>query len=258
MTEHPALVGRVAIVTGGASGLGLAIVEALAREGAQVAILDVNEPAAAAVAERLSSGEVTHRAYRTDVAKAEDVDAAVAAVASDFGRLDVLVNNAGIARIGPHTQDISDEDWHASIDIMQHGVFYGMRAAARVMLEQGYGSVVNISSIRASSPNPGRLAYCAAKAAVVMMTRVAAVEWGPRGVRVNAIAPGVFRTEMWDRSVAGGHLDEGHYLDTVPVGQIGDPADVGDLVVYLASERARYVTGSLMTIDGGLTAVPAG
>ena len=141
---------------------------------------------------------------------------------------------------------------------MQTGVFYCMRAAGRIMLEQGSGSVVNIASIRGLSPNPGRIAYCAAKAAVIMMTRVAAGEWGARGVTVNAIAPGVMRTPMWDRDVADGLLDEQLYLDTVPLGKIGDPTDVGRLVVYLCSSEAGYMNGSVLTIDGGLTSVPAG
>jgi NAD(P)-dependent dehydrogenase (short-subunit alcohol dehydrogenase family) len=117
---------------------------------------------------------------------------------------------------------------------------------------------VNISSIRGFSPNPGRLAYCATKAAVIMMTRVAAGEWAPRGVRVNAVAPGILRTPMWDADVARGVLDEAHYLDLVPAKRIGDPAEVGKLVAYLASDAATYVTGTVQTIDGGLTAIPAG
>jgi NAD(P)-dependent dehydrogenase (short-subunit alcohol dehydrogenase family) len=253
-----ALAGRVALVTGGAAGIGLGIVEALARAGASVAIADIDEAGAAAVAGRLSRDGRQHRAYCVDVTRAADVDAAVEATVRDLGGLDVLVNNAGVARIGAHTQDVTDEDWHASIAVMQHGVFYGMRAAGRVMVAQGSGSVVNIASIRAFSPNPGRLAYCAAKGAVVQMTRVAAVEWGPSRVRVNAIAPGVIRTEMWDSSVASGHLDEAHYLQTVPLGRIGDTQDVGELAAYLASDRARYVTGATFTVDGGLTCVPAG
>jgi NAD(P)-dependent dehydrogenase (short-subunit alcohol dehydrogenase family) len=252
------LAGKVAVVTGGAAGLGFAIARVLAQEGAAVAVADIDEAGAVDAVAQLGSGPVSHRAYRTDVSRAAEVDATIASVVGDFGSLDILVNNAGIARIGPHTHEVSDDDWRASIGVMQDGVFYGMRAAGRVMVEQGHGAIVNISSIRAFSTNPGRLAYCAAKAAVVAMTKVAAVEWGPHGVRVNAIAPGVCRTAMWDRAVASGHLDAGHYERTVPLGHVGDPSDVGDAVAYLVSDRARYVTGELLTVDGGLTAVPAG
>jgi NAD(P)-dependent dehydrogenase (short-subunit alcohol dehydrogenase family) len=258
MTEQPELHGEVALVTGGATGLGLAIATALAERGASVAIADIEEEGGARSAAGLPGSAGAHRAYRTDVGSVEDVNATVDAVVSDLGGLSILVNNAGIARIGPHTEAVSDEDWRTTTSIMQDGVFYAMRAAGRVMLERGRGSVINIASIRGFSPNPGRLAYCAAKAAVVMMTRVAAVEWGPRGVRVNVVAPGVMRTALWDRSVAAGHLDEDFYESTIPARRIGDPRDVAELVAYLASDRASYITGTMLTVDGGLTAVPAG
>jgi NAD(P)-dependent dehydrogenase (short-subunit alcohol dehydrogenase family) len=126
------------------------------------------------------------------------------------------------------------------------------------MIPQGSGSVVNISSIRGFSPNPGRIAYCAAKAAVLMMTKVAAGEWAPYGVRANAIAPGVQKTPMWDIDVANGIFDEGEFLKLIPAGKLGDPNDVGELVVYLSSDAAKYVNGSCITIDGALTSVPLG
>jgi NAD(P)-dependent dehydrogenase (short-subunit alcohol dehydrogenase family) len=141
---------------------------------------------------------------------------------------------------------------------MQTGVFYCMRAAARIMLPRRSGSVVNISSIRGFSPNPGRIAYCAAKAAVIMMTHVAAGEWAPHGVRVNAIAPGVMRTPMWDADVARGVLDEPYYLETIPARRLGDPSEVGRLAVFLASDEASYITGAVHAIDGALTSIPAG
>lgn len=252
------LTGRVAAVTGAGAGLGLAIARELAQAGAQIAVLEIDRQAGEAAAAELEKTGAGARAYPVDVRDAAAVDAAFAQVKQELGRLDVTVNNAGISRVGPHTEQISDQDWLDTIAVMQTGVFYCMRAAGRIMLDQGSGSVVNISSIRGFSPNPGRLAYCAAKAAVVMMTRVTAGEWAPRGVRVNAIAPGVMRTPMWDHDVARGVLDEQLYLDLIPARRIGAPEDVGRLVAYLASDSAAYVTGSLFTIDGGLTAIPAG
>src|SRR2546423_1600347 len=226
--------------------------------GAHIAVLEIDEQSAATAAGELSAGGVEARAYPTDVTKREQVDAAFDAVVRDFGRLDIAVNNAGISRVGPHTQDVTDEDWHDSIAVMQTGVFYCMRAAGRIMVQQRSGSVVNISSIRGFSPNTGRMTYCAPKAAVIMMTHVAAGEWAPHGVRVNAIAPGVLRTPMWDADVARGAIDEQLYLDVVPMHRLGQPSEVGKLVVFLCSDDAAYITGAVHTIDGALTSIPAG
>ena len=257
MTGAP-LTGKVAAVTGAGAGLGRGIAEALAAAGADVAVLELDGAAAERAAAELAALGVRARAYAVDVAHSDQVDAAVAAVVRDLGGLDVLVNNAGISRIGPHTHEVSDADWHDSIAVMQSGVFFGMRAAGRVMIEQGRGgSIVNISSIRGFSPNPGRLAYCAAKAAVIMMTKVAAGEWGRHGIRVNAIAPGFLKTPMWDADVAAGTIDEQAFLAQIPAGRLGTPADVGALAVYLASDAAAYLSGACLPIDGATTTLPA-
>lgn len=252
------LEGKVAIVTGAGTGLGRGIAQELAEAGASVAVLEIDGESAQVAAAELEAVGVQSRSYPTDVSQSRQVDAAFAAVVRDFGRLDIVVNNAGISRVGPHTQDVTDEDWHDSIAVMQTGVFFGMRAAARIMLPQRSGSVVNISSIRGFSPNPGRMTYCAPKAAVIMMTSVAAGEWAPHGVRCNAIAPGVLRTPMWDKDVARGSIDEQLYLDTVPMHRLGLPAEVGKLAVFLSSDDAAYITGAVHTIDGALTSIPAG
>jgi NAD(P)-dependent dehydrogenase (short-subunit alcohol dehydrogenase family) len=249
--------GRVGIVTGAGTGLGRAIAQSLAEAGAHVAVLEIDAESAEVAASDLSQAGPQARAYPTDVADRAQVDAAFAAVVSDFGRLDIVVNNAGISRVGPYTQDVTDEDWHDSIAVMQTGVFYCMRAAGRIMVAQGSGCVINISSIRGFSPNTGRMTYCAPKAAVIMMTHVAAGEWAPHGVRVNAIAPGVLRTPMWDADVARGAIDEQLYLDVVPMHRLGQPAEVGKLVVFLCSDDASYITGAVHTIDGALTSIPA-
>ena len=252
------LAGKVAAVTGAGAGLGRGIAEALARAGADVAVLELDAAAGERAAEELAAVGVRARAYAVDVSRSDQVDAAMAAVVRDLGGLDVLVNNAGISRIGPCTHEVSDADWHDSIAVMQSGTFFGMRAAGRIMIEQGRGgSIVNISSIRGFSPNPGRLAYCAAKAAVLMMTKVAAGEWGRHGIRVNAIAPGFLKTPMWDADVASGAIDEPRFLEQIPAGRLGTPADVGGLAVYLASDGAGYVSGACLTIDGATTTLPA-
>ena len=249
---------KVAIVTGAGTGLGRGIAQELADAGANIAVLEIDASSAEVAAKELGAVGVEARAYPTDVSRSDQVDAAFAAVVDDFGRLDIVVNNAGISRVGPHTQDVTDEDWHDSIAVMQSGVFYCMRAAGRIMVPQGSGSVVNISSIRGFSPNPGRMSYCAPKAAVIMMTQVAAGEWAPFGVRVNAIAPGVLKTPMWDIDAARGAVDEPQILETVPMHRLGMPSEVGKLVVFLSSDDAAYITGALHTIDGALTSIPAG
>jgi len=252
------LSGKVALVTGSGSGLGRGIAEELARAGADIAVAEIDAATAETAASELSALGVRARAYATDVSKSAQVDATFAAAVRDLGRLDVVVNNAGISRVGPQTHEVTDEDWHDSIAVMQTGVFFGIRAAGRTMIEQGSGgSIINISSIRGFSPNPGRMTYCAPKAAVIMMTHIAAGEWAGHGIRVNAIAPGVLRTPMWDADVARGAIDEQMYLDVVPAGRLGTPPEVGRLAVYLASDEAAYINGSCITIDGALTSIPA-
>jgi NAD(P)-dependent dehydrogenase (short-subunit alcohol dehydrogenase family) len=253
------LSGAVAAVTGAGTGLGRGIAEALAKAGADIAVVEIDAASAEQAARELEALGVRARAYPTDVSRSDQVDAAFAGVVRDLGKLNIVVNNAGISRVGPHTHEVTDDEWHDSIAVMQTGVFFGIRAAGRIMIEQGTGgAIINISSIRGFSPNPGRMTYCAPKAAVIMMTQIAAGEWAPHGIRVNAIAPGVLRTPMWDHDVARGAIDEQAYLDVVPAGRLGTPAEVGDLAVYLASDAAAYVNGSCITIDGALTTIPGG
>ena len=249
--------GRVAIVTGAGTGLGRGIAEELAKQGAAIGVLEIDAHSSETAAGELGGLGVEARSYPTDVAQPDQVDAAFESVVRDFGRLDIVVNNAGISRVGPHTQDVTDEEWHDSIAVMQTGVFYCMRAAGRIMVPQRSGSVINIASIRGFSPNPGRMTYSAPKAAVIMMTRIAAGEWAMDGVRVNAICPGILRTPMWDADVARGAIDEDFYVGVVPARRIGQTWEVGKLVAYLCSDDADYITGAVLTIDGGLTSIPA-
>jgi NAD(P)-dependent dehydrogenase (short-subunit alcohol dehydrogenase family) len=252
--ERTSVRDRVAVVTGGGRGLGRAIATEFSLVGANVALFDIDLDRAQATASSLAATTgASVRAYGVDVSDSQAVDAAFARVALEFGRLDAVVNNAGVARVGQPIVDTSDEVWAEAIAVMQTGLFYCTRAAARQMLEAGSGTIVNISSIRGIAPKAGRVAYSAAKAAVNMITRIAAAELGPHGIRVNAVVPGFVRTEMWEEGVAAGVVDEQALADVVPARRIAEPAEVAKLVVFLCSDDAAYMNGSLHVIDGGAT-----
>jgi NAD(P)-dependent dehydrogenase (short-subunit alcohol dehydrogenase family) len=248
--------GKVVLVTGGAAGIGHAIATAFGRQGATIAIAEIDAEAGQEAARAFVAEDIKARAYPCDVAKYDDVQRAIAGAIADLGGLHVLVNNAGVSFVGPHTQDTDVEVWQRSVDVMQTGVFYCSQVAGRHFLQQRQGNVINISSIRGFSPNPGRIAYCATKAAVIMMTRVMASEWADHGVRVNAIAPGITRTPMWDADVARGAIDEEKMVSLVPMHRMCTPQEIGRLATFLASDDAAYITGATITIDGAATLIP--
>lgn len=251
--------GKVAMVTGAGQGIGRAIAEELARAGAAIAIVEINRETGSHAAAELARAGAEARYYQANVARSSDVEAAVEAAVQDLGHVDILINNAGISRVGDPTHEVTDEIWNDSVGVMHSGVFYCSRAVARRLIAQGRsGSIVHISSIRGFSPNPGRIAYCSTKAAVIMMARVMAAEWGPYGIRVNAVAPGVQKSPMWEDEVRRGMYDVDAYLRTIPLRRLGDPREIGRLCVFLVSEDAAYITGACITIDGGLTTIPSG
>jgi NAD(P)-dependent dehydrogenase (short-subunit alcohol dehydrogenase family) len=244
------LADRVAVVTGGARGIGEAIATRFTAEGATVAILDLDGPAAEETAGRLGG-----TGHACDVRSRSSVDAAVDTVLSEHGRIDILVNNAGIGLAGP-SETFSDEDWHTSIGIMQTGVFLCSQVVGRHMLERRHGVIVNISSINAWEAFPLRLAYCAAKAAVVAMTEVLAIEWADRGIRVNAVAPGVTRTALVQKGVDDGVIDVAAYHARTPMHRFGEPDEIARAVLFLAcDEDSSFVTGTTLCADGGWSAM---
>lgn len=244
------LADRVTVITGAARGIGEAIATRFAAEGATVAILDHDGPAAAHTAARLGG-----MAHECDVSSRESVEAAVAAVTAAHGRVDVLVNNAGVALAGP-SETFSDADWNTSIGVMQTGVFLCSQAVGRQMLERGRGTIVNIASINAWEAFPMRLAYCAAKAAVVAMTQVLAIEWADRGIRVNAVAPGVTRTALVQKGIDEGIIDVPAYRARTPMHRFGEPDEIARAVLFLAcDEDSSFVTGTTLCADGGWTAM---
>jgi NAD(P)-dependent dehydrogenase (short-subunit alcohol dehydrogenase family) len=244
---------KVCVVTGGVQGIGRAIVEEYVAHGGRPAILDINGEAASGYAEELRARGVDARGYRCDVSERADVAAAAGAVGRDLGRCEVLVNNAGLALMGP-SLEFSEDDWRRSIDVMQTGVFLCSQVFGS-QLVRGGGAIVNIASMNARVAFPMRLAYNAAKAAVVQMTEVLAIEWAEHGVRVNAIGPGVTRTELVDKAIRDGFIDAEKYIARTPMRRLGMPEEIAKAALFLASEEdASFVTGHFLVVDGGWTA----
>jgi len=243
--------GKVALITGGARGQGAAEARLFVAEGAQVMVGDVLDHDGEVVAKEL--GEVA--AYRHhDVTSEDDWDAMVSATRSQFGRIDVLVNNAGVFKV-IGMGDTSLDEYMRIVTINQVGTFLGMKAVANTMIGQGSGSIVNISSVAGLSGSSGTIAYTASKFAVRGMTKVAALELAPFGVRVNSVHPGLIDTPMIREAFAG---DAGRMTAmvkaAVPNGRAAEAEDVARLVLYLASDDSAYSTGSEFVVDGGMTA----
>ena len=246
--------GKVALVTGAGTGLGRGIAQALAEAGADVAVAEINGESGEVAARELAEAGVRTKAYETDVAKSDQVERAFTSCVADLGRLDIVVNNAGISRVGPHTQDVTDEDWADSIAVMQSGVFYCMRAAGRIMIEQGSGSVINISSFVAilGCSNP-QDAYTASKGAVLALTKSLAVQFAPKGVRTNAICPGPVETPLLMDWLVKDEEAKRIRLARNPTGRFGKPEEIVNMALYLASDESRWTNGANLVIDGGIT-----
>lgn len=245
---------RIAIVTGGAKGIGWATVETFVQARMIPVLFDRDEAALAAARERLTAQGAEHLTLAVDLTREADVDDAFAQVLARFGRLDVLVNNAGIALRRP-TVELSLADWQAVVDVNMTAVFVCCRAAARAMLPAGGGAIVNVASIMGLSggglyPN---VSYQSTKGAIVNMTRALAVEWAARGIRVNAVAPTWVRTEL-TQGLFGNPELLNRVLDMTPMRCLAEPEDVADAIAFLASDRARMITGHTLPVDGGFLA----
>jgi 3-oxoacyl-[acyl-carrier protein] reductase len=236
--------GKVALVTGGARGIGAAVSCELARGGASVA---VNYRAGSDAAEALAAA-IGGRAFQADVASAEAVTRLVERVETELGPIDVLVNNAGVTR-DTLIARMTDEDWDAVLETNLRGVFNACRAVARGMLKRRGGTIVNMTSVVGLHGNAGQVNYAASKAGIIGLTKSLAKELGSRGVCVNAIAPGYISTELTSELPA--ELRE-LLLANTPLGRLGEPADVAGAVRFLCSEEARFVTGAVLQVDGGL------
>jgi NAD(P)-dependent dehydrogenase (short-subunit alcohol dehydrogenase family) len=246
--------GKVAVVTGAASGIGRATARALAAEGARVGIADVDEAGGERVAAgiREAGGEAFFR--RTDVCSLADLEAVLGEAADRHGRLDVLVNNAAVSIAGS-AGEMAEEDWARVVDVNLSGVWRGMRAAIPRMLAQGGGSIVNLSSVQARVGFVGWAGYAASKGGIDALTRQAAVEYAPRGIRVNAIVPGTIATEMNEGIMRASPDPEAvvaGWIAMHPMGRVGQPEEVAAAIVFLASDEASFITGELLRVDGGM------
>jgi len=235
----------VAIVTGAGSGIGLAIAESFLREGASVVLSDIND--GEDIAKRLGDKAVF---IKCDVSNSKEVQDLVDQSVSKFGRLDIIVNNAGIGSLGG-ILETDDETWHKTIETNLSGVFYGMRSAANYMKEKKIeGSIINMSSILGDVGFSGAISYCASKGGLVQLTKAGSIDLAPYKIRVNAVAPGFIKTKMTE-----GYLSNEEFLNMIkagtPLGYVGDPKDIANAALYLASDESNYVTGDIIFVDGG-------
>ncbi len=244
------LQGKVALVTGASRGIGRAIAVKLAQAGAAVVVnYQGNEAAARETLALIQQAGGKGLLYKADVTDSAEVEAMFKAILSEYGRLDILVNNAGITRDGLIMR-LKDGDWSQVINTNLTGVFNCCRAAAKPMMKQRGGRIINISSVVGLEGNAGQVNYAAAKAGLLGLTKSLAKELASRAIMVNAVAPGFIKTDMTDTI-----SDEAKQLlaERIPVGRLGNPDDVADLVLFLAGDGAGYITGQVIAVDGGMT-----
>jgi len=238
---------RVAIVTGGGSGIGLAIAKKFALAGIQTVIIGRDEKKLSVAKEQL--GPLCH-AIAQDLDDLAAIPALIGRIATQYGRIDILVNNAGINMKKEFT-DVTDEDFERILHTNLRSVFAVSREATRVMISQGHGNIINISSMASQYGIPKVIAYTASKSAIEGMTKAMAVELSPMGILVNCIAPGFIATDMSSKALNGDPERKQKVFGRTPLGRLGEPSDIGDAALFLASDQAKYVTGVVLPIDGG-------
>ncbi len=245
--------GKTALITGSGKGMGLATAKAFAQAGAGVMLADINEDSALKAADELSKAGHKAIGMRCDVADEAQVKAVVEKTVATFGSLDAAYNNAGIQSLVTDTADLTTEEWDRVFSINLRGVFLCMKYELMQMREQGSGAIVNCSSIGGLIGLPGRAAYHAAKHGVLGLTKSAALEYAPRGIRINAVCPGTIRTPMVEDMFTSGDLSEEDVVKLAPINRIGEASEIADAVLWLCSPLSTYVIGQSIAVDGGYT-----
>lgn len=245
------LKGKVAIVTGGASGIGEYTVRELVKESALVVFADLNDELASSLVSELNTESKRVVYQRANVSKEEDVEALVQRAVEEFGKLDIIVNNAGIGSTGA-AEEVSLEDWHKVLSVNLDGVFLSSKHAIKAMKKNGSGSIINIASILGHVGFSGSIAYTSSKGAVVNLTRALAVEYAKENIRVNAVCPGFILTPLVKQHLSEEALK--HLEGLHPLGRLGTSEEIAKAVAFLASDDASFITGSSLMVDGGYTA----
>lgn len=251
------LSGHVTIVTGAGSGIGQGIALRFAEAGASVVVADVNQKQGEQTAAACRSLGVAARFVPTDVSQAVDCRRLIAAALEEFGQIDSLINNAGVNFVKP-TLAMDEADWDRVLDVDLKGTFLCSRYALAHMAERRQGNIVNIASVHTLATLPEAAPYAAAKGGVEMMTKALAIEFAPYGIRVNAVSPGLTDTQIWADIQAAAEDPEAarqHWFDNIPLGRVQSPREVANVVLFLVSDEASYVTGANLFSDGGMTAL---
>ncbi len=243
---------KVIVLTGAGSGIGAASALLMASLGAEVIASDINLKNVELVVEKISKSGGKATAYQADVTSFEDVEVLMNRAVKDHGRIDVVVNNAGIGgKAQNKTAEHTLNDWHNVIAVNQTGVFYCMKVALKQMMVQGYGNIINIASLAGLKPSGNNLSYSASKFAVVGMTKSAALEYGSKNIRINAVCPGYTHSSLLDQLLASRPDMEQRLKQYIPMGRFGEATEVAETVAWLASDNSKYITGQTITIDGG-------
>jgi len=245
---------KVAIVTGASSGIGRTTVELFAGAGAVVIAADIHDEQGQHLADELAQKDCTCTFVHADISKESDVEAMIHLALSQYGRLDILFNNAGIEGDQAPTAEATIDNWERVIAINLKGVFLGMKHGIQVMLRNGGGSIINNASVAGLVGFPGIPAYCASKGGVIQLTRTAALEYATQGIRVNCLCPGVIDTPMVERFTHDNPDAVAQLKQMEPLGRFGRPQEVAELALFLASDRSSFITGAIIPVDGGFVA----